>query len=137
MTNTPPTNHQQGFNFPDGWDETPMYPSKTFGGTREGEVWTPRQAGQLFLGSAIVSDGVTLLRGLVEADPDAERVERALAISEATEWTQAAVAYVKECVTGKVQDTDLGELLLQTSTNLMFLCDSIREHVHRIGQTQD
>ena len=51
MTDTPPDT-----NFPEGWAAKPMYPSSLFGGVREDEVWTPLQAGQLFLGFAIIND---------------------------------------------------------------------------------
>lgn len=118
---------------PDGWEHTKVYRSTDFGGVRAGEMWTPVEGGQLFVGFAVVSDGVSMLRAIMEVPTDTDEEARAVAIGEATEWASIARDWTRDCVVPNIGDTDLSDRMSETSDNISFLVASITEHVNRLA----
>lgn len=126
MTDTPPEGEAE-------WMNRPVFPSEEFGGTR-GEVWSPKEAAEVFVGSWLVNDGLGLLRRMANTVLDVTDQEAAGLIVEATDWTQTVSEWMRVFVLDEAaKDTDRGELLRDTCANLRFLGDSIAEHVHRLS----
>lgn len=113
---------------------TPLFPSDNFGGHR-GELWSGNDAGRLMVAWYMLSDGVELLRFLMDIDADAPTDQRREAIEEATRWTNGFLEWVQDSLVDSrpPPETDLADLLSVANANLAFVGDSIAEHVHRIG----
>lgn len=129
MTDTPP---ETAADLPE-WAMQPIYPSVLFGGTR-GEVWTAAETGVLFVGFAVLSDGVSTLRGLLATPTAAPDDQRSEAITDASEWINGADQWMKTHVTDHVSaETDRAEVLLEITWNIGFLLESVGEHINRLG----